>query len=393
MPQYRSAGRIPPKRHTQMYEANELAFEEMHTLHGFSDIYSLLYHRSAPTEVLEILPAQSIGAAPWPEAGHRHHLLNSLGMTGGGTFLENRRPLLQNQDIVISTASPDRSDKDFYRNGLCDELICVDSGAGELCTPYGTLTYGSGDMIVVPRGTTQFWRLSEGVVHRFLVVESKTTITPPARYLSRLGQFSFHSPICERDVRGPELSVARSERGRFKIRVKMGEELTDYVYATHPFDVIGWDGYVYPYTINMRDFEPITRRIHTMPDEQQIFETGGAAICCLVPRLLDYHPDAIPAPPFHSSADVDEVIFNMGEKFMGWKGGSSGVITFHPRGIVHGAKPGGYAGSIGMKEFDGTAIMIDAERPLHLTRFAEQCDDPTYPAVWRGNNPHEGAAE
>jgi homogentisate 1,2-dioxygenase len=173
------------------------------------------------------------------------------------------------------------------------------------------------------------------------------------------------------------------ERGRFKVRIKSNQGFVNYYYGWHPFDLIGWDGYLYPYAINMRDFEPVTRRIHTMPDEQQIFETQGAAICCLVKRLLDYHPDAIPAPPYHLSIDVDEIVFNMGERFMGWTRPSLGVVTFHPRGIVHGPKPGSYEASIGMKEFDGTAIMVDSVKPLKLTRFAQECDDPTYSTIWR----------
>jgi len=392
VPQYRSLGRIPHKRHTLFHDGSEPVFEEMFTLQGFEDIYSLLYHRAAPTELLEVLPTENIAAPAWPDAGHRHHLLNSLTLQAGGTCLQSRRPLLFNEDLVIATAAPDRSDAGFFRNALCDEMICVEAGTGELHTPFGLLPYEPGDLIVVPRGTTQQWHLAEGVPHRFFIVESRSTITPPARYLSRLGQFSFRSPICERDVKAPQFRPPVAERGRYRLSVKTGDELTGYIYAVHPFDVVGWDGYLYPYAINMRDFEPVTRRIHTMPDEQQIFETGGAAICCLVPRLLEYHPDAIPAPPFHSSIDVDEVIFNMGDKFMGWKGGSNGMITFHPRGIVHGSKPGGYLGSIGMKEFDGTAIMVDAARPLRLTAFARECDDPQYPAVWQSDPQTQGAS-
>jgi homogentisate 1,2-dioxygenase len=354
----------------------------MFTMQGFGDIYSLLYHAHPPTEVLEIEPSIPVPTLEWTCESHRHHLLDAAALAGGGNFFESRRPLFFNDDITVSIASPDRSDECFYRNALCDELVGVGKGEGELHTPFGVIRYGPGDLIVIPRGTTQFWKFDASSEQLLLVIESKSTITPPSRYLTRLGQFAFHSPISERDVRAPQFVEPRVQRGRFRIRIKTGDQLTVYHYARHPFDALGWDGYLYPYAINMREFEPVTRRIHTMPDQAQIFETNGAAICCLVPRLLDYHPKAIPAPPYHSSVDVDEIIFNMSSTFMGWKRPSLGVMTFHPRGIVHGSKPGGYEGSIGMKEFDAFALMIDAANPLKLTRYAQQCDDVSYPSVW-----------
>jgi len=384
VPQYRLAGKVPPKRHTQFRDGNgKLAFEEMFTTHGFGDIYSLLYHCSAPTDVIEIESTRMVEPTEWKRDSHRHHLLDTAELQTGGDVFSSRLPLLFNEDIIVSIAAPQAGDDTFYRNASCDEFVCVGKGNGTLETPFGSLPYAPGDMIIVPRGTLQQWVPESGSVNRLLVVESTTTITPPARYLSRLGQFSFHSPVSERDFRAPQFREPRVERGRFKVQIKMNHALSTYYYGWHPFDVIGWDGYLYPYAVNMRDFEPVTRRIHTMPDEQQIFETQGAAICCLVKRLLDYHPESIPAPPYHVSIDVDEIVFNMGEQFMGWTRPSLGVITFHPRGIVHGPKPGSYEASIGMKEFDGTAIMVDAFKPLKLTRFAQQCDDPTYPDVWR----------
>jgi homogentisate 1,2-dioxygenase len=365
----------------------------MFTLQGFGDVYSLLYHVSPPTDVLQIEATRSVALREWLCDSHRHHLFDTGNLNGGGDFFAARKPLLYNEDIVVSVAAPASADDTFYRNAGCDEFICVGTGRGSLETPFGSLAYGPGDMIVVPRGTLQQWVPESGSPHRLLILESKTTITPAARYLSRLGQFSFHSPVCERDFRAPQFREPRIERGRFKMRIKLGDGLTDYYYGWHPFDVIGWDGYLYPYAINMRDFEPVTRRIHTMPDEQQIFETRGAAICCLVSRLLDYHPKAIPAPPYHASVDVDELVFNMAESFMGWTRPSLGVMTFHPRGIIHGPKPGSYEASIGMKEFDGTAIMVDTFKPLRLTRYAQECDDPTYPVVWREPQPEPAASE
>jgi homogentisate 1,2-dioxygenase len=383
MPQYRKEGKIPHKRHTQLRDENgKLAYEEMVTFQGFEDIYSLLYHASPPAEAEVSGPLEPFPMEVWERKEFRHHLLDTMaGRTEGGYF-ETRRTLLFNEDVTVSVASPSRKDGFLFRNALCDELVCVGRGEGELHSPFGVLSYGPGDLIVIPRGVTQEWCPKAGSDSSLLVMESTTTITPPARYLNRLGQFTFHSPVCERDVRTPVLPAPRLESGRFQVRVKLGSKTADHYCLNHPFDVSGWDGYLYPYAINMEDFEPLTRRIHTMPDDQQIFEAAGVAVCCLVPRLLDYHPDAIPAPPYHSSVDIDEVIFNMGESFMGWTRPAMGVTTFHPRGIVHGPKPGGYEGSIGMKDFDGTAIMIDTLKPLVLTQDAERCDDPSYKDVW-----------
>jgi homogentisate 1,2-dioxygenase len=383
MPQYRSVGEVPHKRHTQFRPGGEaLAYEEMVTFLGFGDVYSLLYHTAPPTEVDVSGPAVSVAPPVWECESHRHHLLDTPAHASGGGFFESRRTLLYNDDISVAVATPDGTDPFLFRNALCDELICVGSGEGEMHTPFGLLDYGPGDLIVVPRGVTQQWSPRAGSAHSLLIMESRTTITPPSRYLNRLGQFTFHSPIYERDFRAPRYVAPRIESGRCRVRVKFGTQTADHHHLHHPFDVVGWDGYLYPYAVNMADFEPLTRRIHTMPDDQQIFETSGAAICCLVPRLLDYHPEAIPAPPYHSNVDVDEIIFNMGDSFMGWTRPALGVMTFHPRGVVHGAKPGGYEGSIGMEEFDGTALMIDAFKPLTLTEHARQCDDVSYKDVW-----------
>jgi len=385
MPQYRALGQLPHKRHTQFRPHDgKLAFEEMFTTGGFGDIYSLLYHVSPPTDIVEIEPTVPVVQTEWT-GGHRHHLLDTASLATAEDFYSSRRPLLFNDDIMISVASPTRRSDSFYRNAVHDELICVAGGKGILDTPFGSLPYEQGDMILVPRGTLQQWVCDQATGSNFLVIESRTTITPAARYLSRLGQFSFHSPVCERDFRAPSFREPHVERGRFKVQIKSKLGLTNYYYAWHPFDVLGWDGYVYPYAINMRDFEPLTRRIHTMPDEAQLFETDGAAICCLVKRMLDYHPESIPAPPYHMSVDVDEIVFNIGDRFMGWTRPALGVMTYHPRGIVHGSKPGGYEGSIGMKEFDGSAIMIDVFKSLKLTQYARDCDDPSYPTVWREN--------
>jgi len=388
MPQYQCIGKLPHKRHTQFRGPTGALFnEELVSAQGFSDAYSLLYHVSTPTAVRAIMEGDPMPVREWANEVHRHHLFDTNKFAGvGGDVLESRRPLLFNDDIIISVAFPDRVGQAMYRNALRDELVYVGEGEGSLFTPWGRLRYESGDMIVIPRGTTQDWHPLTGLSHRFLILESASAITPPARYLTSSGQFSEHSPVCERDIKVPELVEPRLDRGDFPVRVKFGETINIHHLASHPFDVVGWDGCLYPYAISARDFEPVTRRIHTMPDEQQIFETVGAAICCFVNRVADYHPLSIPAPPIHSSVDVDEVLFNMGTTIFGWKGPYPGMMTFHPRGFPHGPKPGVPEATIGMKELDLNAIMVDAARPLRRTHWAQDCDDPGYPTLWLSEN-------
>ena len=338
MPQYQSVGKIPHKRHTQLRdEAGALRYEEMFSTQAFADVYALLYHVSPPTEVRSIEPGPNLALKEWVDDVHRHHLLDTFSQERSGDYLQSRRPILFNDESIVSVASPDRASEALYRNATFDELVCVGAGSGELVTPFGSIDYGPRDMIVLPRGTTQEWRPADGP-QKMLILESRDPITIPSRYLTPSGQFSEHSPVCERDVRAPRLNPPRVERGDFPVLVKVEDRISIYHTAWHPFDLVGWDGCLYPYAINMDDFEPVARRIHTMPDEQQIFATKGACICCLVPRPMDWHEDAIPAPAYHSSIDIDEIIFNMAEKFMGWTRPSMGVTTFHPRGIAHGSK-------------------------------------------------------
>jgi homogentisate 1,2-dioxygenase len=382
MPQYVQAGDIPHKRHTQFRdESGRLRVEELFSSHGFGGPYALLYHARSPVEILGFEPGPKMAVGEWKCGVHRNHMFQTGGLHTGGDPLSARRPLMFNDDIVFSVASPDRRLDGFYRNALFDELIIVAEGHGELHTPFGRLDYEPDDLIVIPRGTIQDMRPGEGP-HRLVVVESKIPITIPSRYFAG-GQFAEHSPFCERDFKIPQLHPPTIERGDFRIWGKFGDEVTVYRMANHPFDVVGWDGSLYPYAINLRDFEPLTRRIHTMPDEQQAFAIDGvAAICCVVPRLMDYHPNALPAPPVHSSIDCDEVMIYLDTRFMGWSKPTPGVMTFHPRGLLHGPKAGVYEATIGMKEFDGRAVLIDTFKPLRLAGAAEQCDDGAYHREW-----------
>lgn len=384
MPYYRSEGRLPHKRHTQFRDdAGALYKEEMVTAQGFAGNYALLYHINAPTEVRAIEPLADRPLQPLADASHRNRALNTAALRASGDVLDSRQVLFFNQRLVVATATPDRDTEAFYRNGLADELVYVATGHGTLATQWGEIAYQPHDMLVIPRSTTQQWRHDPGE-QRFYILESRDPIAPCRRYRNADGQFSEHSPVCERDIKAPVLGPADASRGDFPVRVRMGQRLDLYHLAWHPFGVVGWDGALYPYAINMADFEPMTRRIHTMPDDHQLFETAGAAICCFVPRLLDYHPDAVIAPPIHSSVDVDEIVIHTTDtEFFGWQVPGPGLTTFHPRGLPHGPKPGAVEASLNVRKADGMALMFDIFDPLTLAAAVGDCEDPNYPMVWR----------
>lgn len=380
MPYYQRQGQIPHKRHTQFRDATgKLRFEELFSTRGFEGPYALLYHETYPVEIDEITDGGRIDFEEWKIDTQQNRCMFTSDLDSSGDILTSRRALVYNDDVTIGIANPDRSTSDFFRNGLCDEMLMVQHGSGRMQSPYGVIDYEDGDIFIIPRGTTYSWHPDAGVAHRVIFMESRTPIVPPRKYFVTGGQLAEHSPFCERDFKTPVLPPPTIKRGAYRIVTKMDKELTVYTVPNHPYDVVGWDGSLYPYAMNIRDFEPLTRRIHAMPDEQQAFETGGAAVCCFVPRMADYHPDAIPSPPLHSNIDCDEVLFNLGGPMLGW--GKGGLMTLHPRGLFHAAKI--YEESIGMKEFEGSALMIDCFKPLKLTNFAEKCADPDYHMAWK----------
>lgn len=377
MPYYQRQGQIPHKRHTQFRDADgKLRFEELFSTRGFEGPYALLYHESFPVEVLEVQPGGTMDPEEWLLDTQENRCMYTGQLESAGDIISSRRVLAYNDDVTIGIANPDRGCDGFYRNGLCDEMLMVIEGKGVLQSIFGIIEYETGDVIVIPRGTTYDFR-PEGA-SRLAFMELHTPIKAPKKYACDNGQLSEHSPFCERDFKTPVLPPPIVERGRFKVTGKVGNRLSVYTIPNHPFDVVGWDGSLYPFALNIRDFEPVTRRIHTMPDEQQAFETGGAAICLLVPRMADYHPDAIPSPPLHSNIDCDEILFNLGGSLLGWGGG--GLMTYHPRGVFHAAKV--YEETIGMETFEGQALMIDCFKPLKLTAHSKQCADPAYNDVW-----------
>ncbi|MBC8043648.1 MAG: homogentisate 1,2-dioxygenase [Rhizobacter sp.] len=379
---YHSLGTIPHKRHTQFRKADgSLYREELVSTKGFAGIYSTVYHLDLPTKVHQIGETKSLEFPVWNNDQLRHHHLRLNAAPRDANYLASRTPVLFNHDVMLSAARPTDSMTYFYRNAAADELIFVHEGSGILETLFGTLAFKQGDYVLIPRGTTHQFRFSSSE-NRLFIIETSSPVQTPKRYRNEFGQLLEHAPYCERDLKRPTELQTRDETGEFEVKVKKGNLLASYCYSRHPFDAVGWDGYFYPMTLSIYDFEPITGRIHQPPPVHQVFEAENLVICNFVPRLFDYHPDAIPAPYNHSNIDSDEVLYYVDGNFMSRKGIESASLTLHPGGIPHGPHPGTTEKSLGVKETKEYAVMIDTFRPLHLTAHAEQFDDALYPMSW-----------
>jgi homogentisate 1,2-dioxygenase len=390
MAHYRSAGNIPPKRHTQHRSpSGDLYREELMGEEGFSSDSSLLYHVGVPSAVLEAstweLPDQS--TVPNQPLLPRHLRLHDLFSDGSGRDLvTGRRLVLGNGDVRISyVVGADPSP--LYRNATGDECVFIESGEGVLETVFGHLPFGPGDYLIVPRATTHRW-MPSGDVQAYCI-EANSHISPPRRYLSRYGQLLEHAPYCERDLRGPsEPEVREDEPTEVHIKHRGngpgGLTGTIHVVPRHPFDVVGWDGCLYPYAFNVSDYEPITGRVHQPPPVHQVFEGNNFVVCNFVPRKVDYHPLAIPVPYYHSNVDSDEIMFYVDGDYEARKGSgiAKGSITVHPGGHSHGPQPSAIEASLGVESFDELAVMVDTFRPLELGEGGQACDDGVYAQSW-----------
>ncbi|NLR92365.1 homogentisate 1,2-dioxygenase [Flammeovirga agarivorans] len=389
MTYYYKLGKIPPKRHTQFRKDNgELYHEELVSSLGFSGIYSNIYHKESPTNVKEVKESKPYGYKVLEDYGLKmtHLKTAEIGKTGSD-YLDARLPLMVNSQCVISLCNPTELTMDyFFKNADGDEAIYVYEGEGELHSQFGVLPYKKGDYIVIPRTTIYQFDFDSSKEQKFLIVESKAPIETVGRYRNEVGQLLEHSPYCERDLHPPThlLDLKEKSNGDYSMMIKKGNQLHHYVYGSHPLDVIGWDGFLYPYTFSIYDFEPITGRIHQPPPVHQTFQARGAfVICSFVPRLFDYHPLSIPAPYNHSNIDSDEVLFYTEGEFMSRKGIAQGAFTLHPGGIPHGPHPGTIEKSIGKKETKEYAVMIDTFAPLFLTENCLPYIDKEYPYSWQ----------
>ncbi|WP_442598531.1 homogentisate 1,2-dioxygenase [Neobacillus sp. D3-1R] len=382
MPFYKRLGEIPRKRHTVFKkEDGSLYREQVMGTKGFSGLQSILYHHNPPTAMVEstLLGKVELNYEEQAALIPRHFYTSKL--TKKNDPVAGREYILGNEDLTIGIVQPTEAMDYFYRNSDGDEVLFVHYGSGKVETIFGTLPYRPGDYIVIPVGTIYKVTPDPGE-SKFLVIETTSWITTPKRYRNHFGQLLEHSPFCERDFHGPETLDTHIESGEFEVRTKSRGHMHSHVYGHHPLDVVGWDGYLFPYTFNVEDFEPITGRIHQPPPVHQTFEGNNFVICSFVPRLYDYHPDAIPAPYYHSNIDSDEVLYYVEGNFMSRKGVELGSITLHPSGIPHGPHPGKIEASIGKKETLELAVMIDTFRPLKVLKNAHDIEDKDYKYSW-----------
>ena len=383
MPRYHQLGNIPHKRHTAFRKKDgSLYYEQLFGTIGFDGMSSLLYHTHPPTAVKEILSSTDISPKIAVENNMQMRAFKGFNIKGKKDFLMSRVPVLTNSDVTIHLASPNNiNDGYFYKNSDADEVVFIHKGEGVLKTQLGNIKFFSGDYLVIPRGIIYTINFINND-NRHFIIESNHPIYTPKKYRNWFGQHLEHSPFCERDLRVPSNLETHDEKGDFLIKIKKEGFLYDYIYSSHPFDVVGWDGYNYPYAFSIHDFEPVTGRVHQPPPVHQTFETPAFVICSFCPRLYDYHPEAIPAPYNHSNIDSDEVLYYVDGDFMSRNDIEIGQITLHPSGIPHGPHPGAYERSIGKKSTEELAVMVDTFKPLKLTIQALDLEIKDYYKSW-----------
>ncbi len=380
---YYKLGNIPPKRHTQFRKSDGTLYsEELISTEGFNSLYSLVYHCHPPTLVKEIGTPYSVEPKIALKQNMQSRSFVTFNTKPEDDYLKSRKALLTNSDLTISVAAPTKGNSDyFFKNSDNDEVIFIHEGTGKLKTIFGEIPFEYGDYLVIPRGTIYQFEF-DTTQNRLMITESPTPIYPPKRYQNSFGQLLEHSPYCERDIKVPQNLQTHDELGDFKVLIKKQNIIYPYTYGSHPFDAVGWDGYAYPFGFSIHDFEPITGRLHQPPPIHQTFEGRNFVICSFVPRLYDYHPLSIPAPYNHSNVDSDEILYYVAGDFMSRKHVERGMITLHPKGIPHGPHPGTVEKSIGKKETQELAVMIDPFYPLMITEEAMSVEDPNYYKSW-----------
>lgn len=383
MPIYHQLGKFPQKRHTIFEKpAGGFYYEQLFGTEGFHGHSSLLYHVHRPTQVKEILKSYDVLPRIAIGKNIKSLLLKGFELAPADDFLESRKAMLLNSDCVIGLAAPRQSMKTyFYKNADADELLFIHKGTGTLRTLMGNISFEYRDYLIIPRG--MIYQIEfDTTDNRIFYVESHHPFYTPKRYKNASGQLLEHSPFCERDFKLPQHLETHDEKGDFIIKIKKEGMMHEMVYATHPFDVIGWDGYNFPFGFSIHNFEPITGRVHQPPPVHQTFETPAFVVCSFCPRLYDYHPKAIPAPYNHSNIDSDEVLYYVDGDFMSRNNIKQGHITLHPKGIPHGPAPGAMERSIGHKDTQELAVMVDTFRPLMVTEAAMGIDDGKYYKSW-----------
>lgn len=383
MPIYHKIGNFPQKRHTVFQQKDgKHYYEQLFGTEGFSGMSSLLYHVHRPTQIKEIIKSYNVTPKIAVEKNIKPLLLKGFELKAEDDFLDSRKALMLNSDVILGLAAPRKSlTKYFYKNADADEMLFIHKGSGTLKTFMGNIPFEYGDYLIIPRGMIYQIEFNDEN-NRLLYLESYHPIYTPKRYKNSQGQHLEHSPFCERDFKLPSTIETHDEKGDFVMKIKKEGMIHEMVYATHPFDVVGWDGYNFPWAFNIHNFEPITGRVHQPPPVHQTFETSAYVVCSFCPRLYDYHPKAIPAPYNHSNIDSDEVLYYVDGDFMSRNNIEQGHLTLHPKGIPHGPAPGAMERSIGKTVTEELAVMVDTFRPLMLTETAMGIDDGKYYKSW-----------
>ncbi len=380
---YVRRGELPRIKHTAFRKPEGgLYREELFSSRGFSGPYTTRYHLGSPTELVRYREVELARAEPWSEAPLVYLHLFTNRASAAGDFITSRRTVLANEQVSLGVARPAENSEVLFRNAWASEYLFVHRGSGVLRSELGELPFSDGDQLVIPRGTTyqlHFDRLED---NKLFFAECDQPFEVPAHYRNSAGQLLESAPYCERDLRVPELGPPRDERGEFRLIVKAKERAFEHILARHPFDVVGWDGTLFPFAINLRDFHPKVGRIHLPPPVHLLFANERLALCNFVPRPFDFHPEAVPVPYFHSNVDCDEVLYYAGGDFMSRKGIAQGSITLHPAGMPHGPQPGKIEASIGKASTDEWAVMIDTFTPLRPTLVARAMVDEAYAHSW-----------
>jgi homogentisate 1,2-dioxygenase len=384
MPFYVKVGNVPPKRHTTYFkeDGKSLYREELFSTKGFSGIYSNKYHIYTPTQVKKIGEISQDHSSEWPDAPLQYYHFFTEKKKTEGDILSSRNEFLKNDNCVISTANVTKDAEYFFRNSYAHELIFVHHGEGELLSEYGRLPFEPWDYILVPKGTTYQLKFKNYDNNKLFIVESSTPFDIPRHFRNEYGQLTEDAPYYERDFHVPQFMEPIDKQGEFELIIKLKDKYFKYLLPNHPFDVVGWDGFLHPYTFNLKEYAPKVGKIHLPPPVHLMFTTQSFVVCNFVPRLFDFHPDAIPAPYYHSNVDSDEVLYYVHGDFMSRKGIEEGSITLHPMGIPHGPQPGKTEASIGVKETDEYAIMIDTFQPLQVTNNVKDTMVENYSQSW-----------
>jgi homogentisate 1,2-dioxygenase len=383
---YHRLGEVPRKRHVQFRENGRLLVEEVLGFEGFSGNESILYHTNSPCRIAEAGDFTSIEHDEWVPPAHVHRHLRTARVEPGGDPISGRRTMMWNSDLEVSLCAPERESEAFYRNGEGDEVVFVHQGSGTVESVFGELPFRTHDYVVIPRGTTYRFRFDEPD-QRWLVFHTPGEIETPNRYRNRYGQLLESAPYSQRDFHPPRELRTHRESGGFELLVRVRGGLQRYRLDYHPFDVVGWDGYVYPYTFNVHDFEPRTGRLHLPPPVHQTFQGPRFVICSFCPRELDYDPEAVPLPYHHSNLQSEEIIYYVSGDFGSRKGIEVGSVTVHPSGLPHGPQPGLVEKALGARRTEELAVMWDTFAPLRLTALAAELDDPAYAYSWREEAP------